>query len=172
VGATELSAELWKERALLELLLFKLEELELLVGDDRSRWIPQATKEIDQVLERMSAAGLGRAIDVSDVAEEWGCSPDSGLRELVAAAPSGVWADLFDSHLQAFIGLADDVRATAETCQRLLRAALQRTPDAGLPNAAPDTEGAIDAAVSDANNRLALAVTARVLQPALEDFLR
>lgn len=164
VGATELSAQLWKERALVELLVFKLDELELLLAAGRSRWVPQATKEIEQVLDRMRAAGLGRAVDVSDVADEWGCSPDAALRELVAAAPPGVWADILDAHLQALIALTDEVRSAGATCQRLLRAALQATPS--------DAEQSLDNATRDANYRLALAVTARLPQPALADFLR
>ncbi|NEN05208.1 flagellar protein FlgN [Diaminobutyricibacter tongyongensis] len=173
MGATELSAQLWKERALVELLVFKLDELELLLVAGRSRWVPQATKEIEQVLDRMRAAGLGRAVDFSDVAEEWGCSPDAALRELVAAAPPGVWADIFDAHLQALIALADEVRSAGATCQRLLRAALQATPsDGGAGRDSADAEQSLDKATRDANYRLALAVTARLPQPALADFLR
>lgn len=174
VGATELSAHLWKERALVELLLFKLEELELLLAGDRSRWIPQATKEIEQVLERMSMAGLDRAIDVSEVAEEWGCAPEATLRDLVAAAPPAVWADIFGSHLRALTELTGDVRSAADTSQHLLRAALQTPPtDARKPGdpASADNERALELATRDANYRVALAVTSRVLQPALEDFL-
>ncbi len=171
MGATELSAQLWKERALVELLLFKLEELELILAGGRSRWIPQATKEIEQVLERMGSAGLGRAIDVAEVAEEWGCSPDATLRDLVAAAPPGAWADIFGAHLQAFTTLTDEVTAAAGTCQRLLRAALQTTHavEDGSPG---EADRALDLATRDAGYRLALAVSARVLQPALADFLR
>lgn len=173
MGATELSAQLWKERALIELLLFKLDELELIVADNRSRWVPRATKEIEQVLDRMSTAGLARAIDVSGVAEEWGCSPEAGLRELVAAAPAGVWGDLLDSHLQALLDLAGEVREATQTCQRLLRSAMEWVPDSGLTAAIPpDAEQSLETATHDANYRLALAVTARVLRPALEDFLR
>ncbi len=169
MGATELSAQLWKERALVELLLFKLEELELLLADDRSRWIPHATKELEQVLERMSTAGLGRAIDVSEVADEWGCSPDATLRELIAAAPPGAWADIFESHLQALTAVAAEISTAADTSQRLLRAALQLAlPDESAVN----VEHALDSATRDADYRLALTVTARVPQPALADFLR
>jgi hypothetical protein len=175
VGATELSAQLWNERALVELLLFKLEELELLLADGRSRWVPQATKEIEQTLERMSASGLSRALDVSEVADEWGCSPDATLRELTAAAPPGVWSDIFGSHLQALVSLVGEVAATSETCQRLLRAALQATPagpDTDADGFVADAEQSLESATRDANHRLALAVTARVPQPALADFLR
>jgi hypothetical protein len=167
VGATELSAQLWKERALVELLLFKLDELELVLAAGRSRWVPQATKEIEQVLDRMRAAGLGRAVDVSAVADEWGCSPDASLRDLVAAAPPGVWADIFGAHLQALTALADEVRSAGATCQRLLRAAVL-----GNVDGEPDAEQSLDDATRDANYRLALAITARVPQPAFADFLR
>ncbi len=169
MGATEVSAQLWKERALVELLLFKLDELELLLAGDRSRWIPQATKELEQVLDRVGAAGLGRAIDISEVAEEWGCAPDAPLRVLVAAAPPGVWADIFGSHLLALTALADDIRIAADATQRRLRAALQRTHTDESP---ADGDTALASATRDAGYRLALAVTARVPQAELADFLR
>jgi len=46
MAASELSAQLWKERELLELLLFKLEEEQLLLIAGKSRWISHATREV------------------------------------------------------------------------------------------------------------------------------
>ncbi len=44
MAASELSAQLWKERELLELLLFKLEEEQLLLIAGKSRWISHARR--------------------------------------------------------------------------------------------------------------------------------
>ena len=95
MAANELSALLWKERELLELLLFKLEEEQLLLIAGKSRWISHATREVEQVIERMRAVGLARTVEVAALAEEWGIGPDATLRELVAAAPDGIWSDIF-----------------------------------------------------------------------------
>ncbi|MGH1526742.1 flagellar export chaperone FlgN [Leifsonia sp. L25] len=95
MAASELSAQLWKERELLELLLFKLEEEQLLLIAGKSRWISHATREVEQVIERMRAVGLARTVEVASLAEEWGIGQDATLRELATAAPDGIWSDIF-----------------------------------------------------------------------------
>ncbi|WP_329609297.1 flagellar export chaperone FlgN [Arthrobacter sp. ATA002] len=87
MGTQKLSALLWEERELLELLVFKLEEEQLLLTSGKSRWLQHATREVEQVLERLRAAALGRAVAVASLAGDWGTAEDATLRELVAAAP-------------------------------------------------------------------------------------
>lgn len=123
MAASELSAQLWKERELLELLLFKLEEEQLLLTAGKSRWISHATREVEQVMERMRSVGLARTVQVATLAEEWGISPDSSLRELAVAAPDGIWSDIFSSHLAAMIELTGQIAEVRDTNERLLREA-------------------------------------------------
>jgi hypothetical protein len=80
VGANELSALLWRERELLELLLFKLEEEQLLLTAGKSRWIQHATREVEQVMERLRTSGLARTVEVAEVARQWGVPEESTLR--------------------------------------------------------------------------------------------
>ena len=87
VGAQELSALLWKERELLELLTFKLEEEQLILTSGKSRWLSHATREVEQVVDRLRMAGLGRTVEVAAVAKEWGTEESATLRDLVAQAP-------------------------------------------------------------------------------------
>src|SRR3954454_18372766 len=47
----KLSQVLWRERELLETLLFKLEEEQTLLQSDRTRWLVRAAGEVDEVLE-------------------------------------------------------------------------------------------------------------------------
>ncbi|RZI81075.1 MAG: flagellar protein FlgN, partial [Microbacterium sp.] len=65
MGANELSMQLWRERELLEMLIFKLEEQRLLLESGGMRWIHFATREIEQVLERLRESGLGREVEVA-----------------------------------------------------------------------------------------------------------
>ncbi len=64
MGANELSMQLWRERELLEMLLFKLDEQQLLRAAGRSQWIHFATREIEQVLERLKTTALTRSVEV------------------------------------------------------------------------------------------------------------
>ncbi|MGN6426963.1 flagellar export chaperone FlgN [uncultured Leifsonia sp.] len=140
MAASELSAQLWKERELLELLLFKLEEEQLLLISGKSRWISHATREVEQVMERMRAVGLARTVEVAVVAEEWGIGPDATLRELAAAAPSGIWSDIFTSHLTAMTELTGQIAEVRDTNERLLREAARSTQEtlSGLTGSGPD----------------------------------
>ncbi len=129
MAASELSAQLWRERELLELLLFKLEEEQLLLIAGKSRWISHATREVEQVMERMRDAGLARTVEVAVVAEEWGLGPDATLRELAAAAPDGVWSDIFGSHLAAMTELTGQIAQVRDANDRLLREAARSTQE-------------------------------------------
>jgi hypothetical protein len=82
VALNEVSTILWRERQLLELLLFKLEEEQLLLAAGRTRWLAHATREVESVLEELKHAELARAVEVARVAEELGITGESSLREL------------------------------------------------------------------------------------------
>jgi flagellar biosynthesis/type III secretory pathway chaperone len=129
VGVNELSAVLWRERELLELLTFKLEEEQLLLTAGKSRWIEHATREVEQVLERLRTAGLERTVEVAVVAEEWGTDGETPLRELVAHAPDGPWADIFTSHLRAMTELTTQIKQLRDENEQFLRAAARSTQE-------------------------------------------
>ncbi|CEA06658.1 FlgN protein [Arthrobacter saudimassiliensis] len=121
--AQRLSALLWEERELLELLVFKLEEEQLLLTSGRSRWLQHATREVEQVLERLRAAELSRTVTVAALAREWHVSEDATLRELADAAPAGPWAEIFTAHLQAMTELTSKIRELRDMNEQFLRAA-------------------------------------------------
>lgn len=126
MGANELSMQLWRERELLEMLLFKLDEQQLLLAAGRSHWIQFAAREIDQVLDRLRSAGLNRTVEVSAVAEEWGAPEGATIRQLIEVAPEGAWRDVFSDHLRALTRLTAEVEqmrdANAEQLSGVLRA--------------------------------------------------
>ena len=68
MGVAELSAVLWRERQLLELLLFKLEEEQLVLSSGRTRWLGHATREVEQVLDQIRTAELGRSMEADATA--------------------------------------------------------------------------------------------------------
>jgi len=121
VGANELSALLWRERELLELLVFKLEEEQLLLTAGKTRWLQHATREVEQVMERLRDAELGRSVELASVAAEWGTSEDATLRELAEAAPDGPWAEVFTAHLQGMRELAAQIKELRDLNEQLLR---------------------------------------------------
>jgi FlgN protein len=121
VSQTDLSSMLWRSRELLELLLFKLEEEQLLLANGRSRWLAHATREVEVVLEQMRQTEVARAAYAQAVAVELGLAPDASLRQLADAAPAP-WSDLLHQHRVAFLTLTSEIRAMADTNRDLLTA--------------------------------------------------
>lgn len=128
MGANELSYELWRQRELLELLLYKFELEQLLLAAGKSRWVPLATREAEVVIERLKAGTLSMSITSSALATEWGLPPETRLRDLAAAA-GGAWRDIFAAHLDALSSLLREIRAIRVGNDRLLRSALRATQD-------------------------------------------
>jgi hypothetical protein len=95
MGLSEVSNILWRERQLLELLLFKLEEEQLLLINGRTRWLSHAAKEIEDVLDAIRMA------------------------ELVAAAPAP-WAHILDEHRQAFLVSTEEINGMASSNRELI----------------------------------------------------
>ena len=78
MGLNELSGVLWRERQLLELLLFKLEEEQLILTSGRTQWLGHATREVESVLDQIRTAELGRAMEAEEAARQLGLEP--GMR--------------------------------------------------------------------------------------------
>src|SRR5438270_5256883 len=73
MGLAEVSNILWQERQLMELLLFKLEEEQLVLASGRSRWLNHATREVEMVLEEIKRAEVARAVEVTPPPPSWAC---------------------------------------------------------------------------------------------------
>ncbi|MBO3664614.1 flagellar protein FlgN [Microbacterium stercoris] len=130
MGANELSAQLWRERELMEMLLFKLDEQQLLLSAGRARWIHYATREVEQVLDRIRQTGLGRAVEVAALADEWGADDDATLAQLIEHAPTDAWREVFSEHLRAMTQLADEIAQQRDANELQLRAAVRATQEA------------------------------------------
>ena len=119
MGLREVSAILWRERHLLELLLFKLDEEQLVLAAGRTRWLPRATREVEMVLEEIRQTELERAVEVTRVAVDLGLPAGASLRQLAEAAPPP-WQGMLAEHRQAFLSLTDEVTALVQTNRELL----------------------------------------------------
>lgn len=119
MGLAEVSSTLWRQRELLELLLFKLEEEQVLLASGRSRWLARATREVEVVLEEIRRAELLRAVQVDEVSTELGLGPGPSLRALADASPEP-WRSLLHEHRQAFLTATTDIQAMADANRHLL----------------------------------------------------
>lgn len=121
MSLTELSSVLWRTRELLELLLFKLEEEQLLLAAGRSRWLAHATREVEMVLEQIRSTEVIRAAHAQAVARELGLGNDASLSQLADAAPMP-WFEMLHQHRKAFLTLTTEISGLAESNRELLTA--------------------------------------------------
>jgi hypothetical protein len=124
----EVSNILWRERHLLELLLFKLEEEQLLLAAGRARWLSHATREVEMVLEELKTVELSRAMASDAASEQLGLGPNASLRALADAAPPP-WHDLLHEHRRAFLELTEELVGAASTNRELLARGSQAARD-------------------------------------------
>ncbi|GAA4344830.1 flagellar export chaperone FlgN [Angustibacter luteus] len=119
MGLAEVSTVLWTERELLELLLFKLEEEQLVLASGRARWLAHATREVEMVIEQIRGAELSRAVAVDELAAELGLLPGPSLTALADAAPAP-WSEMLRDHRQAFLDLTDEISQISKSNRELL----------------------------------------------------
>ena len=118
MSLNEFSGVLWRERQLLELLLFKLEEEQLILTSGKTQWLGHATREVESVLDQIRTAELGRAAEAA-AAREVGVPEGSSLLVIANAAPSP-WRELLTEHHRAFVELTEQVNELAEGNRELL----------------------------------------------------
>lgn len=129
MGLGEISNILWRERQLLELLVFKLEEEQLVLASGRSRWLTHATREVEMVLDQIKEAELVRAVAVARAGIELGLGPNPSLRAL-AGAVDAPWQSIFDQHRRAFLSVSQEIQALAELNRELLARGQRATHEA------------------------------------------
>jgi hypothetical protein len=140
IGFAEVSDILWRERELLDVLLFKLETEKLLLDAGELRWLARSTREIELVLEQLRLAEVNRAIEVEALATQLALPSDSTLASLAEAAPSP-WGDLFRAHRAAFQSLTAQIDALAEANRAWLDDACSRAETALVALGAADLAG-------------------------------
>lgn len=131
MGASELSALLWQERELLDLLEYRLEVQRALLTVGESRWAQRAADDIHAATLQLRRLNLVRDVEVQTTAEGWGVvNPSPTLREVIAAAPAdGPWGEIFTAHLRAMLASVERVGARRDENGRMLREALRHTQE-------------------------------------------
>jgi hypothetical protein len=117
----DLSLILWRERELLETLLYKLEIEKLVLASGASRWLATAAKEVEAVLGAVRETELLRAIAADEAAASIGMSSNPSLRAL-AEAVDEPWRSILLDHRDAFVGYMRQITEIAAANRELLTA--------------------------------------------------
>jgi len=140
--AADLNSVLWRERELLESLLFFLETEQLILASGRTRWLPRASAEIDHATSALRSTELLRAAQADEVAAELGLAADPSLNALAQAAAEP-WGTIFEDQREAFLSITTQIAETA-SANRAMLAAGQRTAREALLALSDASPGAVD----------------------------
>jgi hypothetical protein len=121
MGLADLSSILWREREMLELLLFKLEEEQLVLAGGRTRWLAHATREVEMVLDQIRQTEVLRATEVAALGANLGLGSSPSLTQLADAA-GAPWSEMFQQHRKAFLTMTAEITTLTEANRDLLTA--------------------------------------------------
>lgn len=124
----DLSLILWRERELLDLLVFKLEQEQLVLASGRTRWLAMAAGEVETVLENIKEAELLRATAADAAATSIGLESNPSLRAL-ADAVDEPWKLILIDHRDAFLAYTSQIIEMAGSNRDLLTAGYQAARD-------------------------------------------
>ncbi|MGH8973543.1 MAG: flagellar export chaperone FlgN [Acidimicrobiia bacterium] len=155
----ELADWLAHECRLLEMLLFKLVEEQLLLAAGESRFLGVAAAEVQRALGRLGEAQLRRAMMVDALARE----PHGATLKVLAAESREPYGTIFEDHRRALLDLMSEIDEVSGQSRRLAEIGAKL---AGLEQAADDE---LELALAGAGYQVAL--SAQLSMPALRDFL-
>jgi len=125
----DLAAVLWRQRELLEQLVYRLECEQLLLAAGRTRFLPLATSEVEALIDELAVIEMQRAAVADAVAREEGLPVGATLEELAAGAQPP-WTGVLIDHRTALLTLTGELTTLAETNRHLMAAGLQAVEQA------------------------------------------
>ena len=138
---------LWREREMLEALLYRLELEELVMSTGRTRWLAFAARDVDAAAAALREVEILRAVAADEAAEPVGLPVGCTLGELIAAAREP-WAGILADHRDSFVALVDEIDRVAQTNRALIVAGLRATQETllGVERGTPTytAAGAVD----------------------------
>jgi hypothetical protein len=135
-----LSQILWRERELLETLSYKLEVERLVLARGRTKWLVNATREIEQLIDTMRETEVLRAVAADEAAEELGLAPNPSLTALADACDEP-WRGIILDHRDALITVAREIAETSEDAKGLLTAGYRSARETLLAIGGSSAEG-------------------------------
>lgn len=151
---------LWRERELLDTLLYRLEVEQLVLASGRTQHLMRAARDVEAVLETLRETEVLRASAADLAAEEVGCAPNPSLSQLAEAAEEP-WRTILTEHREAFASTTRQITELADANRDLLTNGYRHAREA-LANLSEETEG-----YSPDGSAVAAAPTARLFDGSL-----
>jgi len=146
----KLSQILWRERELLDSLLFHLEVERLVLMAGRTRWLVRTADDVERVLQSLRETELLRSIASDEAAALLGLGHSTSLRSL-AESLHEPWQSIMTDHRDAFLLVSREIAALAESNRELLtlglrsaRETLMGLGEEGVQGYRPDGAAVLD----------------------------
>lgn len=123
-----LSQTLWRQRALVEVLLYRLEVQQMVLAAGKTRWIDMSARDVEDAIDGLRSEELVRATSVAAVAPLLKVPETASLTELAVAAGEP-WDQILRDHQAAFLSLIASVEAVSRDNRELLNHGLRDTHD-------------------------------------------
>lgn len=123
------TALLWREREVLERLLFKLVEQQLILTSGNTRWLNHADAEVRDAVASLQDHEIVRAAEVDALVRRHGLPADATLRQLAETAPEP-WPMVLLDHREALRALTLEIDSVATENKRTLQAGESATREA------------------------------------------
>jgi len=117
----KLSVILWRERELLDTLHYKLAVEQMVLANGQSRWLPQAAREVEAVLETIRETEVLRAVAADEAAVSIGMRSNPSLSAL-ADAVDEPWSSILREHRDAFVTATHEITELADANRDLISA--------------------------------------------------
>jgi len=124
-----LSLVLWRERELLEQLLYKLEVERFVLTSGDNRWLAVAAREVEGVLERIREIELLRSVTADAAAAAAGLAAAPSIGGL-ADAGGEPWHTILGDHRDALVLYTREIAELVATNRELLHIGQQAAREA------------------------------------------
>ena len=124
MSVPDLAAVLWRQRELLERLVYRLECEQLLMAAGRTRFLGLATGEVETLLDELGVIEVQRAAVADRVAADCGLESGASLEE-IAGTVQPPWTEVLIEHRHALLTLTAELSALAETNRHLMAAGMK-----------------------------------------------
>jgi hypothetical protein len=125
----DLAAVLWRQRELLERLVYRRECEQLILAAGRTRFLALATTEVERLLDELAVVELQRAAVADRVCAEAGLEPGASLED-IAAAVEPPWTEVLLEHRHTLITLTAELSVLAEANRHLMAEGLKAVESA------------------------------------------
>jgi len=116
---SEFCGVLWREREIVERVLFRVVGQQLVLKSGQLRWLVAANTEIELAINDLRVIEVIRCAEADRLGDHLNVSPGATLAELAQAAPEP-WASILAEHRDALRDLAAEIELTVSTNRALL----------------------------------------------------